>query len=254
MAVQPGDLPYNCQFHSIFPLQSLLFPSMSDSFSYYRSRLAAEKLKICYAIAAPRVRQYLEAEIQHVLAEIAGARLVLELGCGYGRVLKRLAPAVPLAVGIDNSLDSLLCAAEELAGLDNCRLLCMDAAAIAFRDDRFDCVICIQNGISAFHVDRLTLMSESLRVCRPGGFALFSSYSPKFWEHRLEWFEQQSAHGLLGPIDYARTGNGSIVCTDGFTASTCTPDEFRRLAAALDTTATITEIDDSSIFCRLLKP
>ncbi len=227
---------------------------MSDSFNYYRSRLAAERLKICYAIASPRVRQYLEAEIQHVLAEITGARLVLELGCGYGRVLRRIAPEVQLAVGIDNSLDSLLCSADELADFNNCRLLCMDAAATAFRDNRFDAVVCIQNGISAFHVDRLTLMRESLRICRPGGFALFSSYSPKFWEHRLEWFEQQSAHGLLGPIDYARTGNGSIVCTDGFTASTCTPDEFRRLATALDINATITEIDDSSIFCKLSKP
>src|SRR5690606_17505079 len=117
----------------------------------------------------------------------------------------------------------LLSARDYLTGLDNCRLLCMDAAATAFRDNQFDRVICIQNGISAFHVDRLALMRESLRICRPGGSVLFSSYSEKFWDHRLAWFEQQSAHGLLGPIDYDRTGNGSIVCTDGFTASTCTP-------------------------------
>jgi len=227
---------------------------MTNDFDYYRSRLAAEKLKICYAIAAPRVRQYLEAEIAHVLREIAGAQIILELGCGYGRVLQRLAPAVELAVGIDNSIDSLLSAQEYLTGTDNCRLFCMDAAATAFRDGQFDCVICIQNGISAFHVDRLALIRESLRSCRPGGSVLFSSYSEKFWDHRLAWFELQAAHGLLGPIDYDRTGNGNIVCTDGFTASTCTPDEFRRHAAALDLDAAITEVDDSSIFCKLLKP
>lgn len=227
---------------------------MSDFFNYYRSRLAAERLKICYAIATPRVRQYLDAEIGHVLHEIAGARIILELGCGYGRVLQRLAPVVKLAVGIDNSVDSLLCAAEELAGRENCRLFCMDAAATAFRDDQFDRVICIQNGISAFHVDHLTLMRESLRICRPGGSVLYSSYSDRFWNHRLAWFEQQSAHGLLGPIDYARTGNGRIVCTDGFTASTYPPDEFRRLAVALDLDASITEVDDSSIFCKINKP
>ena len=52
----------------------------------------------------------------------------------------------------------------------------MDAAALGFRDRVFDVVVCIQNGISAFKVDRRALIAEAIRVTRPGGSVLFSSY------------------------------------------------------------------------------
>ena len=54
----------------------------------------------------------------------------------------------------------------------------------------------------------------------PGGRALFSSYSPKFWEHRLSWFREQADKGLLGAIDEEKTRDGLIVCRDGFVART----------------------------------
>jgi 2-polyprenyl-6-hydroxyphenyl methylase/3-demethylubiquinone-9 3-methyltransferase len=36
----------------------------------------------------------------------------------------------------------------------------------------------------------------------------------------LEWFEIQSAHHLIGEIDYQAAGNEMIVCKDGFRATT----------------------------------
>lgn len=226
---------------------------MTSNFDYYRTGLAGERLKRCYEVAPPRVQQYLDAEVQHVIGEIAGRRAVLELGCGYGRVLKRLAPHAALGVGIDNSFESLLVAREYLAGVSNIQLACMNAAATGFANSSFDAVICIQNGISAFHVDRLQLVSEALRICRPGGIALFSTYADEFWEHRLQWFEIQAEQGLVGPIDYARSGGGNIVCTDGFTASRCSADEFAALAAGCGSEADISVVDASSLFCRLVR-
>lgn len=172
---------------------------------YYRERLSANRLERVYAIAPPRVRQYLDAEIDHVLAR---------------------------------------------AG--NCALARMDAARLGFRDGVFDCVVCIQNGISAFRVDERSLMRESVRVTRPGGLALFSSYSDAFWEHRLEWFELQAEEGLVGAIDRERTRDGTIVCADGFTATTVGARRFAALAEELDMRARVGEIDSSSIFCEIV--
>ena len=45
-------------------------------------------------------------------------------------------------------------------------------------------------------------------MTRSGGLVLLSRYSAQFWEHRLEWFEVQSAHHLISEIDYQATGNG----------------------------------------------
>ncbi len=223
---------------------------------YYEDRLSAERLKRCYEIAPPRVQEYLEAETEHVLRKTRAGDTVLELGCGYGRVLLKLARKAGWIFGIDTSLASLKLGLETLGRISKYTLLAMDAARLAFREGVFDGVFCVQNGISAFHVDPKRLIRESLRVVKPGGRVLFSSYSAKFWEDRLEWFELQAEAGLLGNIDYDRTGDGVIVCKDGFTATTVRPHEFLSFTAGLDVDARIEEVDESSVFCEIipLKP
>jgi 2-polyprenyl-6-hydroxyphenyl methylase/3-demethylubiquinone-9 3-methyltransferase len=58
--------------------------------SYYSQKLSAERLRLCYEIAPPRVKRYLEAEIEFVMSKIKPSDRVLGMGCGYGRVLQRL--------------------------------------------------------------------------------------------------------------------------------------------------------------------
>lgn len=221
---------------------------------YYDEKLSAQRLKRVYEIAPPRVQQYLDAEIEHVLSRIQPRDRVLDLGCGYGRTLPRLAARAKIVVGIDSAHASLQMADEELKGIGNCRLACMNALHLGFADAVFDRVIGIQNGISAFHVDQHALVRESVRVTKSGGTVMFSTYSTKFWNDRLAWFEMQAAAGLLGEIDYERTRDGVIVCKDGFTATTISPEEFRSVFAGFGAIATVTEVDDSSLFCELTLP
>ena len=218
---------------------------------YYAEKLAADRLRRCYEVAPPRVRAYLEAEIEHVLGRIGPSDAVLELGCGYGRALTRLAPRAQRLIGIDTAVPSLELAAERLGEFANTHILAMDAVALGFRDGVFDMVVCIQNGISAFKVGQTDLIKETVRVTRSGGRVLFSSYAEKFWDCRLEWFEIQAANGLLDEIDHTRTGNGVIVCRDGFRATTVGPKEFAALVSAVGVQSTIVEVDGSSVFCEI---
>jgi ubiquinone/menaquinone biosynthesis C-methylase UbiE len=219
---------------------------------YYDDKLSAERLLSCYEIAPPRVQQYLQAEIEHLLQKIRPGDLVLELGCGYGRVLRRLVSKARMVIGIDTSLASLLLAQQMLDDVSNCRLISMDALHLAFSDRTFDLVACIQNGISAFHVDQKGLIREAIRVAKPGGIVLFSSYSDKFWNDRLEWFRLQSEAGLLGELDPEKTGDGVIVCKDGFTGTTVRPEQFLSLTAGLNVDVELVEVDESSLFCEMV--
>lgn len=219
---------------------------------YYTDRLSARRLKQCYEIAPPRVQQYLEAEVNHVLQKILSEHVVLELGCGYGRILPQLAGKARSVIGIDISLSSLLLGREMLGAPSDCHLLNVDAVQLPFRDRVFDVVVCIQNGISAFHVNQQDLIRESVRVTRPSGTLLFSSYSDKFWENRLEWFQLQSEAGLLGEIDREKSGDGVIACKDGFTATTVRPRQFLSLVAELNVETRIVEVDESSIFYEIV--
>jgi len=192
------------------------------SYDYYNDKLSAGRLRRVYEIATLRLRQYLDAEVAFVLEHVQPGDAVLELGCGYGRIIPALAEKADKVVGIDTSEASLEMARELLRDIPNCEIVRMDAVALEF-------------------------------VCRPGGIVLFSSYSDRFWEHRLEWFELQAGEGLLGEIDYAKTGDGVIVCKDGFTATTVSAEEFRVLATGFDGEVQIADVDESSLFC-VIKP
>jgi len=220
---------------------------------YYSEKLSAVRLRQVYDLAPDRVRQYLESEIRYVMTRIKPHDWVLELGCGYGRVLDKLAEKTEKLAGIDTSRDSLYMAKKS----DRCSslwLLAMNALELGFYDRCFDAVLCIQNGISAFNVNPEDLIREALRVTRSGGRVLFSSYSERFWPDRVNWFRIQAEHGLLGEIDEKATGNGIIVCKDGFRATTIKPEEFDALASKIGVTAEITEVDASSLFCEIKVP
>ncbi|MHC4709085.1 MAG: class I SAM-dependent methyltransferase [Planctomycetota bacterium] len=221
---------------------------------YYAEKLAGRRLLRCYDLAPPRVRRSLEAEITFVLEHVSPGDSVLELGCGYGRVLGRLVGRARLTTGIDTSTESLDLARRHLGDDPALRLQEMDAIEMKFGDREFDVVICIQNGICAFGVDQAALLHEALRVARPGGTVLLSSYSPRFWADRLDWFRRQADEGLIGPLDEQATGDGVIVCADGLRLGAVGPDDFAALLRECDVEGRISEVDGSSIFCVIKKP
>ncbi|MFH1701286.1 MAG: class I SAM-dependent methyltransferase [Candidatus Zixiibacteriota bacterium] len=217
---------------------------------YYAEKLSAERLKKCYTIAPPRVRQYLKAEIDYVLEYVKPGDILLELGCGYGRALTYLHPQSTSIFGIDTSLESLTMVRSLESERRYFHLANMDAGALGFLDNVFDIVLCIQNGISAIKINPKRILSEVLRVIKAKGIIMFSSYSENFWDERLKWFELQSQEGLLGEIDYDATGDGVIVCKDGFRADTFSEDDFTKLGNKFGLDTEVEEVDNSSLFCK----
>lgn len=221
--------------------------------TYYKEKLSADKLLRCYEIAPPRIKQYLRAEIRFVISNLRGSDLVLELGCGYGRVMKEASQFVTHIIGNDISRGSLELVRSYMEGCQNYAVFLMDASQMSFRSCIFDAVFCIQNGISAFGIDKKGLIAESIRVTKENGLILFSSYSPKIWKDRLEWFRRQSQAGLIGEIDEEKTFDGTIVCNDGFRATTVSSDQFTKLFDEFNLTVSIIEVDKFSIFCIAIK-
>jgi len=221
---------------------------------YYRAALAAERLRRCYDVAPPRVRQYLEAEISFVIDHLQPGDSVLDLGCGFGRVIPRLMTKAHAVIGVDTSLTSLRMASENLSRNPSVDLVCASAAQLPLAGGSVNVTICIQNGISAFHIDREQLLCECIRVTARGGLVLISSYAASFWVDRLHWFQLQADAGLIGEIDEAATGDGVIVCKDGFSATTVTVEEFTSLTRSCGYESRIQEVDQSSLFCVIALP
>ncbi|ODU57755.1 MAG: methylase [Clostridium sp. SCN 57-10] len=219
--------------------------------NYYDEKLNAQKMVRVYETALPRVRQYLQAEIDFVKERLAKAQRVLELGAGYGRIVKELAPYCGEIVGIDISKDSVELGKNYLKDCPNAAMVVMDVHKMEF-EQPFDVVLCLQNGLSAMRADSAVIQAV-LNTLSPGGTAYFSSYSEHFWNWRLAWFEEQAEKGLLGEIDYDKTKDGVIVCKDGFRAVTHSPDDLRSIGESSGYPYEVREVDESSVFLIIRK-
>lgn len=220
--------------------------------NYYAKSLNAARLFQVYQSNIPEVRRYLDAEIAYVRRGLAPDDIILEVGAGYGRVMKELAQNVRFVHGIDISEDSVAFGLEYLRKFPNCKLDVADIYNLAAGME-YDAVLCIQNGLSAITGNNVELVRIILKILKKGGKAYFSSYSPKFWETRLAWFEEQASKGLLGSIDYEKTAGGKIVCNDGFMSETYAVTELERLGKASGCNYVIHEEDDSSVFLVIQK-
>ena len=219
--------------------------------NYYTEKLSSQKLFQVYASEIPRIRQYLRAEIEFVKGRLDGSQRVLELGAGYGRIVREIAPHCRSIVGIDISEESVALGREYVKEQPNAEMLVMDVHKMDFSEP-FDAILCLQNGLSAMGAD-LSVVGKVYDALAPGGAAYFSTYSAGFWDFRLKWFEEQAAKKLLGELDYDQTKDGVIVCKDGFKAKTHSPEDFEKMGKALGCRYEIQEVDGSSLFLILYR-
>ena len=220
--------------------------------NYYAESLNSQKLFQVYNTAIPRIRQYFEAEIDFVRRQLTGRERVLEVGAGYGRIVRALAPSCASILGMDISPDSVILGKEYLKDFPNADMVEMDVHHMHF-DHSFDVTLCLQNALSAMRADD-QVIQNILGLLSPGGTAFFSTYSANFWDWRIAWFQEQADKGLLGELDLEKTKDGVLVCKDGFRATTQTPEEYEAIGRASGLPYEVTEVDGSSLFLVIRKP
>lgn len=220
--------------------------------NYYADKLNSQGLFQVYETAIARVKEYLDSEINFVKERLIKTDHVLELGAGYGRIVKQLAPCCDTIIGMDISKESVELGKEYVKSSPNADMVVMDVHEMFF-DRLFDVVLCLQNGLSAMRATP-EVIEKILDIVAPGGSVYFSTYSANFWDWRIKWFEEQADKGLLGPLDYDKTKDGVIVCKDGFQATTHTPDDYQEIGRRSGYTYEIQEVDGSSLFLIIHKP
>ena len=102
----------------------------------------------------------------------AGGGEILEVGCGTGLILGRVAGPGRRAIGVDLSRGMLAGARER--GLD---VVQSTATALPFDDQRFDCTYSFK--VLAHIEDIEGAMAEMARVTRPGGTVLAEFYNTR---------------------------------------------------------------------------
>jgi len=114
----------------------------------------------------------------------ARGRDALEVGCGTGLILERVAAQASHATGVDLSPGML-----ELARKRGLDVHEASATALPFKDASFDVVYSFKVLAHVPEIERA--LAEMARVCRPGGHVLAELYNP--------WSLRYLAKKLAGP-------------------------------------------------------
>lgn len=136
-------------------------------------RQIADRAEIIWNWDSPsgRRRAARRAELFVSLGGLAPGRTALELGCGTGIFIEKVAQCGVSVKGIDLSPDLLAAARARTAALPNVRLTCGNAEQMPYPDGSFDAVY----GSSVLHhLDLDRALREAARVLKPGGTAVFA--------------------------------------------------------------------------------
>jgi SAM-dependent methyltransferase len=118
-------------------------------------------------------------DLERLVALVAarGDERALDLGCGVGHTLRRIAPLVAFAVGADATLEMMRAGRQGVVDAANAGFVQSDAGALPFAAAAFDLATC---RLAAHHfADAASAFSEVARVLRPGGrFVLVDNYAP----------------------------------------------------------------------------
>ena len=104
--------------------------------------------------------------------------IVLEIGCGIGRIGKELAPRCKKWIGCDISGNMLEHAQKRLSHLKNIELIELPECNLApISGSSIDVVYCTVVFMHLDEWDRYEYIKEAFRVLKPGGRAYFDNFS-----------------------------------------------------------------------------
>lgn len=128
------------------------------------------------------------------LCEITSTDVVMEIGCGAGRIAHTLAPKCAKWIGGDVSVNMLGHAAQALQGVPNIELVALAGSDLrAIGDGTLDVAYCTVVFMHLDEWDRFRYVSEMYRVLKSGGRVYFDNFN-LLSDDGWDFFVEQCAH------------------------------------------------------------
>ncbi len=142
--------------------------------------------------------EYEEQILPLAAAELAGARAILDIGCGDGQISRMMSAAGADVVGIDPTLNQIRVAHERGGGASYLRAT---ADGLPFSDASFDAAVAC---LVFEHIDAVdAAIAEVARVVEPGGRFCFFLNHPLLQTPGSGWIDD---HVIDPPEQYWRIG------------------------------------------------
>ena len=132
-----------------------------------RAKKSGKSLKTVMKRSLPdSINRYFDKDQKKLISSIVGSNnLLLEVGCGYGRLLRVLEDS-NRSIGVDFSKEMLLHARNNI----NSCLILAKGNKLPFKNNSFDCVLCVTVLIHILNFDEIKeVLNEMDDILKDGG-------------------------------------------------------------------------------------
>jgi ubiquinone/menaquinone biosynthesis C-methylase UbiE len=157
------------------------------------------------ATQPPEIHAFLQAEFDLLHDIVRDGMQVIDVGCGTGRHLLRLADRLRLGLGVDYE-PSYIAEAVRRTDAPHLHFVTCDATAIPVTA-AFDLAICLTNTWGTMS-DKAGVLNEMRRLAPKPGSRLLSVYSESSVPARSEWYRRLGHVVLEETRDYLVTEGG----------------------------------------------
>ncbi|MCI0542366.1 class I SAM-dependent methyltransferase [bacterium] len=169
------------------------------------------------------IQEFVDGEIEFLEKYLKSNTAILEVGCGYGRLLPVLQKRARRVVGVDFSRSLIKKAKKFENEFSNIKLKHMDARKLDLSDGIFDYTLCLNATFGNMPDIEEEVFQEMVRVTKTGGEVIISVFSDNAKEAQVANYKR------LGLTNIHDTGN-SIVTGEGLVSRRFTREELENFA------------------------
>ncbi len=159
-----------------------------------------------------KLKEYLQAEEEKIKQYCQENRpdLVLEAGCGRGRIIETIMPYCKKIIGVDYSPTMARFCSERFKSNPNIRIYEGDISQTHFQDGYFDLGILAFNTLGNTDTNKERVLLELRRVLQPQGKLLVSVYSERARDIQYETYQKLGLDILKEENDRIHTREGLV--------------------------------------------
>lgn len=194
----------------------------------------------------PDFKKWTKQDIVEIKKFLKNDSIVLDVGCGYGREIKELAPFCKKIIGIDKDPKEIETAKSYLKNISNIELLVRDAKKTSFPDESFDMIISVGNTFGNLDVDKEAVLQEMRRLIKKDGKILLGIYSKGANSRRIKAYES------IG-LKIKTIENGKIIFEDGLVSEEFSKDELRKIFEKFQLKVRFIDMGKIAVLCVVSK-
>ncbi len=168
--------------------------------------------------------EFFKVEEDFLKKNIKKEDVVLDIGCGNGRVMKILSGISKKVYGIDNDESAVELCKDNLKGFENVEVSLQDAEKINFKDGFFDVVICSEVFVN-FGKTKFKILSEIKRVLKENSFLILNVYNEKALEKRLKMYKEHG-YPFIKSVDEE---NGTVIFDGGVVSEQYSEEQITKI-------------------------